>query len=62
MNAVVASVSLLPEAIDVIYASLAERKKRRPGLKDVREWLVDLPPANDEGSGDAEAGGEKHCE
>ncbi|RAW30663.1 hypothetical protein PC110_g12989 [Phytophthora cactorum] len=60
MNTVVASVSLLPDAIDAIYASLAERKKRRPGLKDVREWLVGLPPADDEGSDDAEAGGEKH--
>ncbi|KAG3143822.1 hypothetical protein PC128_g24522 [Phytophthora cactorum] len=59
MNTVVASASLLPESIDVIYASLAERTKRRHGRKDVHEWLVDLPPADNEGSDDVKAGGEK---
>eukprot|EP00644_Phytophthora_capsici_P015577 jgi/Phyca11/127494/e_gw1.70.38.1 len=56
MNTVVASAALLPEAIDVIYASLSERKTRRAGLDDIREWLVEPPPAE---SDEAVAEGEK---
>jgi hypothetical protein len=48
MNTAVVSASLLPEAIDVIYAALAERKKRRVSLDDVREWLLAPPSADDE--------------
>uniref|UniRef100_H3GLR1 Chromo domain-containing protein n=1 Tax=Phytophthora ramorum TaxID=164328 RepID=H3GLR1_PHYRM len=46
MNTTIASASLLPEAINVIIASLAERKTRRVGLEDVREWLT--PSAYDD--------------
>jgi hypothetical protein len=48
MNTAVVSASLLPEAIDVVYAALAERKKRRVSLDDVREWLLAPPSADDE--------------
>ncbi|KAG2776066.1 hypothetical protein PC129_g17776 [Phytophthora cactorum] len=60
MNTVVASATLLPEAIQVVYASLAERKKQRAGLEDVREWLVEPPPADDEGSDEASGKKQHH--
>ncbi|KAE8911461.1 hypothetical protein PF005_g27396 [Phytophthora fragariae] len=54
MSTTVASASLLPEAIQVNIAALAETKKRRVSLEDVREWLAPLAPVNDEDSGDEE--------
>ncbi|KAG2775182.1 hypothetical protein PC129_g19372 [Phytophthora cactorum] len=53
MNTVVASAALLPEAIQVVFVSLAGQKKRLEGLEDVRESLVEPPPAGDEGSDEA---------
>ncbi|POM79091.1 Hypothetical protein PHPALM_3306 [Phytophthora palmivora] len=46
MNTTVASSSLLAEAIDVIFASLAQRDLRRGSLNDITEWLA--PPAADD--------------
>ncbi|OWZ10106.1 hypothetical protein PHMEG_00017093 [Phytophthora megakarya] len=40
LNKTIASASLLSEAIEVIFAALAKRKKHRPTLDDVHEWLV----------------------
>ncbi|KAK1946320.1 hypothetical protein P3T76_001873 [Phytophthora citrophthora] len=58
MNATVASTSLLPEAIEVVFTSLTERKKGRASLEDIREWLA--PPAvDDEEGGDEDLYGEK---
>ncbi|KAE8907670.1 hypothetical protein PF003_g8571 [Phytophthora fragariae] len=54
MNTTVASASLLPEAIQVIIAALAETKKRRVGLEDVREWLAPPAPVDDEDSSEEE--------
>ncbi|KAE9055703.1 hypothetical protein PF010_g32052 [Phytophthora fragariae] len=54
MNTTVASASLLPEAIQVIIAALAETKKRRVGLEDVREWLAAPAPVDDEDSREEE--------
>ncbi|KAE9117170.1 hypothetical protein PF010_g8230 [Phytophthora fragariae] len=54
MNTTVASASLLPEAIQVIIAALAETKKRRVGLEDVREWLAPPAPVDDEDSSEDE--------
>ncbi|OWY94544.1 hypothetical protein PHMEG_00035691 [Phytophthora megakarya] len=59
MNTVVVSTSLLPEAINVICAAMADRKKRRVNLADVREWLAAPPPAEDEESDDCDLDGEK---
>ncbi|OWZ10505.1 hypothetical protein PHMEG_00016639 [Phytophthora megakarya] len=59
MNTVVASISLLPAALDGICAALSERKKRRASLDDVREWLAALPPANDEEDDDKDDDDEK---
>ncbi|KUF77151.1 hypothetical protein AM587_10000905 [Phytophthora nicotianae] len=58
MNTTVASAALLPEAIDVICDSLSERKTRRASLEDVREWLVEPPPAEPEDA--ATEGEQKH--
>jgi hypothetical protein len=58
MNTTVASAALLPEAIDVICASMSERKTRRASLEDVREWLVEPPPAEPEEA--ATEGEQKH--
>ncbi|ETM99969.1 hypothetical protein PPTG_18359 [Phytophthora nicotianae INRA-310] len=58
MNTTVASAALLPEAIDVICDSLTERNSRRTCLKDVREWLVEPPPAEPEDA--ATEGEQKH--
>eukprot|EP00644_Phytophthora_capsici_P014057 jgi/Phyca11/98941/e_gw1.3.1180.1 len=59
MNTTVASSSLLPEAIQVVFTSLAERKIQRAKLGDIREWLA--PPAvdSDEEDGDEDSEGEK---
>eukprot|EP00644_Phytophthora_capsici_P000269 jgi/Phyca11/99894/e_gw1.4.1025.1 len=59
MNPTVASVSLLPTAIQVVFTSLAERKIQRAKLGDIREWLA--PPAvdSDEEDGDEDSEGEK---
>ncbi|KAE9345721.1 hypothetical protein PF008_g8616 [Phytophthora fragariae] len=54
MNTTVASASLLPEAIQVIIAELAETKKRRVCLEDVREWLAPPAPVDDEDSSEEE--------
>ncbi|KAE8964689.1 hypothetical protein PF011_g28574, partial [Phytophthora fragariae] len=54
MNTTVASASLLPEAIQVIIAALAETKKRKVGLEDVREWLAPPAPVDDEDSSEEE--------
>ncbi|KAE8911557.1 hypothetical protein PF002_g28033 [Phytophthora fragariae] len=54
MSTTVASASLLPEAIQVNITALAETKKRRVSLEDVREWLAPPAPVNDEDSGDEE--------
>ncbi|KAE8887134.1 hypothetical protein PF005_g14974 [Phytophthora fragariae] len=54
MNTTVASASLLAEAIQVIIAALAETKKRRVGLEDVREWLAPPAPVDDEDSSEEE--------
>ncbi|KAE8950828.1 hypothetical protein PR001_g33992, partial [Phytophthora rubi] len=54
MNTTVASASLLPEAIQVIIAALAETKKRRVDLEDVREWLAPPAPVDDEDSSEEE--------
>ncbi|OWZ12073.1 hypothetical protein PHMEG_00014821 [Phytophthora megakarya] len=40
LNKTIVSASLLSEAIEVIFAALANRKKHRPTLDDVHEWLV----------------------
>ncbi|ETN18703.1 hypothetical protein PPTG_04221 [Phytophthora nicotianae INRA-310] len=56
MNTTVASAALLPEAINVICDSLSERKTSRASLEDVREWLVEPPPAE---PGDAATEGEQ---
>ncbi|GMF26261.1 unnamed protein product [Phytophthora fragariaefolia] len=51
MNATIASTGHLPEALEVIFASLADRCKRRIELKDIREWISAPGPsteANDE--------------
>ncbi|KAE8882483.1 hypothetical protein PF010_g20409 [Phytophthora fragariae] len=50
----VASVSLLPEAIQVIIAALGETKKGRVGLEDLREWLAHPASVDDEDSDEEE--------
>ncbi|OWZ07242.1 hypothetical protein PHMEG_00020391 [Phytophthora megakarya] len=59
MNTVVASASLLPEASNVICAAMADRKKRRVNLTDVRKWLAAPPSAEEERSDDCDLDGEK---
>ncbi|GMF26386.1 unnamed protein product [Phytophthora fragariaefolia] len=38
-NATIASTDHLPEALEIIFASLADRCKRRIELEDIREWI-----------------------
>ncbi|OWZ02972.1 hypothetical protein PHMEG_00025371 [Phytophthora megakarya] len=54
MNTVVASSSLLSEAIN----GIADRKKRRVKSTDVYEWLDAPSPAEGEGSNDCDLDGE----
>ncbi|KAJ8544217.1 hypothetical protein ON010_g12052 [Phytophthora cinnamomi] len=39
MNTTIAPTVHLPEELEVIFASLAERCKRRIDLEDIREWI-----------------------
>ncbi|POM58953.1 Hypothetical protein PHPALM_36338 [Phytophthora palmivora] len=59
MNTTVASSSLLAEAIDVIFASLAQRGLRRVGLNDITEWLAPPAAADDAPSDEEEWHAEK---
>lgn len=59
MNITVASTSLLPEAIQVVFTSLAGRKIQRAKLVDIREWLASPAVDNDEVDGDEDSESEK---
>ncbi|KAG6618458.1 Replication factor C subunit 5 [Phytophthora cinnamomi] len=57
MNTTIAPTVHLPEALEVIFASLAERCKRRIDLEDIREWISAPGPsaeADDEAEWSAE--------
>ncbi|GMF47586.1 unnamed protein product [Phytophthora fragariaefolia] len=53
MNATIVSTDHLPEALEVIFASLADLCKRRIELEDIREW-ISAPGPSTEADGEAE--------
>ncbi|POM81864.1 Hypothetical protein PHPALM_97 [Phytophthora palmivora] len=53
MNTIVAYSNLFAEAIDVIFASLAQRGLRRVGLNDITEWIA-TPTDDDDAPSDEE--------
>ncbi|GMF35111.1 unnamed protein product [Phytophthora fragariaefolia] len=47
MNATIASTDHLPEALEVTFASLADRCNRQIELKDIREWISAPGPSTE---------------
>ncbi|GMF47505.1 unnamed protein product [Phytophthora fragariaefolia] len=47
MNATTASTDHSPEALEVIFASLADRCKRRIEFEDIREWISSPGPSTE---------------
>ncbi|GMF43812.1 unnamed protein product [Phytophthora fragariaefolia] len=59
MNATIASTNRLPEAVEAIFASHADRCKRRIELQNIREW-ISAPGPSTEADDEAEWGTENN--